>query len=202
MVDMKTNRKVQGRVRTQWLALGGALVVLAGVLVAWGLSKAADRVSVVQLARPVPSGTAFVADDLTITGIAYDGQVGGLVPAESLDAMVGRVAAFDLESGALLQTGMWRDRPLLASGEQSVGVVLQAGRFPAGLGPGDSAMAAPLAPGSSGTPVPVRVVDSEVTAEGDLSFTLAVAAADAVAVAQLAATEQLVLVGATTGGGS
>jgi hypothetical protein len=202
MVDMKTNRKVQGRLRTQWLALGGALVVLAGVLVAWGLSKAADRVSVVQLARPVASGAPFVADDLTVTGIAYDAHVEGLVPAESLDAMVGRVAAFDLQAGALLQAGMWRDRPLLAPGEQSVGVVLQAGRFPAGLGQGDTAVAAPLAPGSAPSSVPVRVIDSAVTAEGDLSFTLAVAVADAVAVAQLAATEQLVLIGATTGVGS
>jgi hypothetical protein len=150
----------------------------------------------------VASGAPFVADDLTVTGIAYDAHVEGLVPAESLDAMVGRVAAFDLQAGALLQAGMWRDRPLLAPGEQSVGVVLQAGRFPAGLGQGDTAVAAPLAPGSAPSSVPVRVIDSAVTAEGDLSFTLAVAVADAVAVAQLAATEQLVLIGATTGVGS
>jgi hypothetical protein len=195
MVVMKTNRSVQGRVRTQWLALGAALVVLAGVLVAWALSQAADRVQVLQLSRAVESGAPFTADDLTVTGIAYDSQVPGLVPAESLEALVGRVAAIDLDAGALLQKGMWRDLPLLSPGERRVGVVLQAGRHPSDLGEGDLAVAASLAPGAATEPVAVRVIDAETTAEGDMSFTLAVAEADAVLVAQLAATDQLVLVG-------
>lgn len=199
---MKTNRRIQGKVRTQWLALGAALVVLAGVLVSWALSQAAERIQVVQITRAVPSGQAFTVDDLTVTGVASDTQVPGLVPAQSLDALVGRIAALDLDAGALVQKGMWRDEPLLAPGERSVGVVLVPGRFPAGLAEGDLALAAPMALGGATEPAPVRVIDSTVTAEGDASFTLAVAEASAVAVAQLAATDQLVLVGQSVGVGS
>jgi hypothetical protein len=202
MVVMKTNRRIQSRVRTQWLALGAALVVLAGVLVSWALSQAAERVQVVQIARAVPSGQAFAPEDLTVTGVASDTQVPGLVPAQSLEALLGRIAAIDLDVGALVQKGMWRDEPLLAPGEQSVGVVLAAGRYPAGLAEGDLALAAPMAPGGATEPSPVRVIDSGVTPEGDAAFTLAVVEASAITVAQLAATDQLVLVGQSVGAGS
>lgn len=195
-------RGLQGRVRTQWAALAAALVVVAGLTVAWALSNAGDRVQVVQLVRPVASGQAFTADDLGTTGVAHDGAVQGLVPAQSLEALVGRVAAVDLEAGLLVQKGMWRDTPLLSAGESSVGVVLAPGRFPAGLGQGDAVLAAAAAPGSATSPVRARVVAAEVTPEGDTSFTLAVADADAVVVAQLSATDQLVLVGDNGGGGA
>ncbi len=199
---MKTQLKARARVRTQWMALAAALVVLAGVLVSWALSQAADRVQVVQLTRAVPSGVEITSEDLTVTGVAYDSHVEGLVPAESLAAVVGRVASIDLEAGALLQVGMWRDAPALQPGEQSVGVVLQQGRLPAGLAQGDTALAAPLQPGDATLPVPVRVLDDHSTAEGDVALTLAVAATDAVTVAQLAATDQLVLVGESVAGAS
>ncbi len=184
------------------MALAAALVVLAGVLVAWALSQAADRVQVVQLTRAVSSGTVITAGDLTIAGIAYDSHVEGLVPSESLDAVVGRVAAFDLTAGSLLQMGMWRDTPALLAGEQSVGVVVKPGRLPDGLAQGDTALAAPLQPGDPTPPLPVRVLDRAVTADGNAALTLAVPAADAVVVAQLAATDQLVLIGTPAGGGT
>ena len=210
----RSSGRVRSRVQTQWLALGAALVVLAGVLVAWGLSQATERVQVVQVARDVEAGHVLVAADLTVTGVAYDGAVQGLVPASSLQALIGRVAAIDLSSGSLVQVGMWSDEPALAAGEQRVGAVLKPGRFPAGLTRGDLALAAAIsepldttvaqpADGSAGTDdtvpapqsVPVRVLDARVTDDGGLSLTLAVSAEQAVAVAQLAATDQLLLVG-------
>ncbi|HNJ98019.1 MAG TPA: isocitrate/isopropylmalate family dehydrogenase, partial [Ilumatobacteraceae bacterium] len=154
--------RVRGRVRTQWLALGAALVVLAGVLVAWGLSQAAARVEVVQVARPVAAGQPLTADDLTVTGVAYDSGVSGLVPASSLDRLVGRVAAVDLQRGALVQVGMWSDEPALLDGEDRVGAVLAAGNFPAGLHRGDVAVAAGIDSTTATTPVVVRVIDSAV----------------------------------------
>jgi hypothetical protein len=211
---------LRSQARTQWLALGAALVVLAGVLVTWGLSQASDRVPVVQIASDVSAGDAFAADDFTIAEVAFDGAVEGLVPARSLDALVGRVAAIDVSPGQLVQVGMWRDTPVLADGEDSVGAVLEAGRFPAGLAVGDTAVAASLAApadvlggavsagpndsaGSSGAsglaPVIVRVVDVSPGADGSLSVTLAVDELHSVAVAQLAATDRLVLVGRPTG---
>ncbi|MFZ4719756.1 MAG: SAF domain-containing protein [Ilumatobacteraceae bacterium] len=192
---MKMDRQVRSSVRTQWVALGGALVVLAGLLVVWALSNAGARVQVVQLVRDVPAGQAIQADDLTVTGIAYDTDLQGLVPAVSLADVAGRVAAVDLQAGSLLLVGMWRDGSPLAPGEQRVGVVVRAGRAPADLGPGDTAIAASMDPADV-TQVEVRVLDAADTAEGSRSFTLAAPAEGAVEVARLAANEQLVLVGA------
>jgi len=194
-----TTRRVRSRVHTQWLALGAALVVLSGVLVAWGLSQAAERVQVVQVAREVKAGEVLQAGDLTITGVAYDGAVEGLVPARSLHALVGRVAAIDLTQGSLVQVGMWSDLPPLADGEDRVGAVLAAGRFPAGLTRGDVAVAAAIDSTIEFSAVTVRVLDALEGADGNVVVTLAVDQASAVAVAQLAATEQLLLVGRATG---
>lgn len=213
--------KVRSRVRPQWLVFAAALVVLAGVLVAWGMQQATARVQVVQLVRAVASGQPFQADDLGTVGVAYDARVEGLVPAESLDKLVGRVAAADLQPGQLVQAGMWRDQAALRVGERSVGAVLRAGRMPAGLVAGDVAVAAQMLdsaaiaaataasstaasstadgaePAITSTPLPVvvRLIDVQTTAEGNQLVTLAVPEASAVSVAQWAATEQLVLVG-------
>lgn len=206
---------LRSRVRTQWFALGAALVVLAGVVVAWGLAQASDRVGVVRIAQSVRAGDELRLDDLTIAEVAVDGGVEGLVPSQSIDALVGRTAAIDLSPGQLVQVGMWRDAPALADGEDIVGALLDVGRFPAGLAIGDSAVAAPLggsaeviAGGVVGDPVDgvtvdgaqaatvvVRVIDVERVDDGRLSVTLAVDALRSVSVAQLAATDRLVLVG-------
>lgn len=192
---MTTTDRVRSSVRTQWMALGGAMVVLAGVLVAWALSRAADRVQVVQVAQGVQAGQVITVDDLTVTGIAYDTQLQGLVPAVSLNELEGRVAAIDLQPGALLQTGMWRAEPAMAPGEQRVGVVLSPGRLPEGLAQGDTAWAAPMDPADATAPVAVRVLTAALTPEGATALTLAVSSDASVVVARLAAAEQLVLVG-------
>jgi hypothetical protein len=182
------------------MVLAGALAVLAGVLVAWSLSRAADRVSVVSTAQPVVAGHEFTIDDLQLTNVAIDADVAGLVPARSIDELVGRVAAIDLRQGVLLSSGMWRQAPRLADGEQAVGVVVKAGRAPASLSQGDRALAAALDPALKVDPITVRVLDAIRADDTTTSFTLAVAGTDAVTVAQLAANDQLVLVGTTMGG--
>lgn len=187
--------RLKSRVQVQWLALAAALTVLAGVLVAWGLGRAADRVDVVSLARPVPAGAVIAAADLTVTPIAFDTPVTGLVPAASLDRLVGRVATVDLEAGGLLVAGMWADGSGLGPDETLVGAVLDAGRFPRQLAQGTTAWAIALDDGAAVQPVMVRIVESDRTDDGDLSVTMAVGRADSVRLAQLAAAEQLVLVG-------
>ena len=233
-----------GRGRTQWLAMGAALVVLAGVVVAWALSSAGHRVLVVQVAQPVAAGSIIDAADLMTTGVAFDPGVEALVPAASLDALIGRVAAIDLEPGVLLQRGMWRDGEPLVAGEQAVGAVLEAGRFPLGLGVGDVVLGAPLgaaalavgdgsaagglgstgagsASGSgtgSGTSsgsgaaaagdastsgaILMRVIDLVALDNGSVSVSFAVPVVDAVLVAQLSATGQLVIVREPSGSSS
>lgn len=134
------------RVRVQWLALGAALTVLAGTLVAWSLTRAADRVQVVSVARPVAAGDIIEADDLTTAAVAFDGVVQGLVPAASIDRVVGQVATIDLGAGVLLNIGMWAHDGDIAPDERTVGAVLRAGRFPNGLAHGSTALAIGVAP--------------------------------------------------------
>lgn len=201
VVSRSANR-VRSRVRTQWLALGAALVILASVLVGWALTQAADRVQVVQVAQTVQAGDLIAASDLTVADVAFDGQVHGLVPVTSLDALVGRVATIDLQPGTLMQSGMWSDAPQLATGEEAVGALLAVGRYPVGLARGDLAIAAPIDAAIATNPTIVRVIAVQKEANGDLLVTLAVAHVDSVAVAQLAATNQLLLVGQSIDGGA
>ena len=187
--------KARSRVRTQWLALGAALVVLAGLLVAWALSNAADRVEVVQVVRGLSAGDVIEANDLAFASVAFDVGVVGLVPSDSLDSLVGRVAAIDLQAGALMQSGMWRDATHLVAGEESVGALLSLGQYPGGLARGDVVLAAPIDATAAFTVVAVRVLDVQSDANGDLVVTLAVPAAQSIAVAQMAANDQLLLIG-------
>ena len=200
--------------------LAAALTVLAGLLVAWSLDRAADRVDVVSVARHVPAGTVIEPGDLTTTAIAFDTPVAGLAPAASLDALVGRVATVDLNPGVLLSTAMWADGSELGAGERTVGALLDAGTYPGGISPGTSALAVSVhgseggeggevgdaardggaADGAGSADVTVRVLDADVDARGALRVTLAVPAADAPRIARLAATDGLVLVGVPAAG--
>ncbi len=188
----------RARARTQWLVLAAALTVLAGTLVTWGLGRAAARVQVVSVARPVGRGAVLTVEDCTTSPIAVDGTVKGLVPAASLERLVGRTAAIDLEPGMLLHVGMWSDGTQVLPDEQTVGAVLDPGRFPAGLGPGGQALA--VATDDTGGPaVVVRVLDAELDAQGALHITFAAPAGRAVALARVAALDTMVLVGLPDG---
>ena len=195
------NSRVRSRVRVQWLVLAAALTVLAGVVVAWALTRAADRVAVLSVAQPVAAGETIEASDLVPTDIAFESRINGLVPAASLDRLVGRVATIDLVPGVLLTTGMWEDAPELAANERSVGASLAVGRHPAGLTRGSRATAiavestATADGGGDLAPVAVRMLEVVVADDGALEVTLAVPETDAAAVARLAATGRLALLG-------
>jgi len=214
---IRRHGRPRSQVRGQWLVLAAALTVLAGLLVAWSLDRAADRVEVVSVARHVPAGTVIEPGDLTTTAIAFDTPVAGLAPAASLDALVGRVATVDLDPGVLLSTAMWADGSELGAGERTVGALLDAGTYPGGISPGTSALAVSVhggeggevgdaardggaADGAGSADVTVRVLDADVDARGALRVTLAVPAADAPRIARLAATDGLVLVGVPAAG--
>jgi hypothetical protein len=173
--------------------LAAALTILAGVVVAWALTTAADRVPVLTVARPIAAGDVISADDLAVADVAFDSAVNGLVPAASRDELVGRVATIALQPGTLLTVGMWADVPGLAEGERSVGASLPRGRFPSGIATGDGAIA--VATDSDAPAVTVRVIDVIATDDGAITVTLAVAEADAAGVARMAAAGGLALVG-------
>jgi hypothetical protein len=193
VVQPGRNLAARRTVRTQWLVLAAALTILAGVVVAWALGRAADRVNVVSIARPVAAGATITRDDLTVTAIAFDQPIDGLVPAEAIDELVGRSATITLRPGALISVGMWTDGTELAAGERTVGAVLAPGRFPSGLAAGSAAAA--MDADDPTRQIDVRVLDAHRTDSGDLELTLAVGEADAATVAHLAATGNLVVVG-------
>lgn len=188
------NTKIRSRVRVQWLVLAAASTVLAGTVVAWSLASAADRVDVVVVARPIAAGDAIDAADLRISQVAFDADVTGLVPAASLERLSGRIATIDLAPGTLLSAGMWADRPQLADGEQTVGAVLEAGRFPPDLSGGAAAIAVSIDVDDDGRAA-IRVLAVEPTDAGGVLVTLAVPEIDAARVAQLAATGTIALIG-------
>lgn len=201
----------RSKARVQWLVLATALTVLAGVLVAWALSRAAARIEVVIAARPVAPGTEFVIDDLTTAPVAVDPAVTGLVPAASIDDLVGRVATIGVPAGSVVTAGMWTDGTELRAGEHAVGAVLRPGRLPERLGAGHTAMAVPLegslpvdgaVDGAVDGVFPVRVITARRLETGEASLVLAVAAAEAPQVARLAASDSLVLVGLPPAGAS
>ncbi len=200
-VRVADTQRVRTQLRAQWLVLAAALTVLAGVLVAWAIDRAADRVDVVSIARPVAAGTVIQADDLTTTAIAFDSPVTGLAPASSMSALVGRVATIDLQPGVLLTSGMWADGTGLSAGERTVGALLPAGRYPSGIAQGSTAVAiATLRSDASSSAgerddVEVRVLDVDADERGALRVTLAVPEAHAAGVATLAAADELVLIG-------
>ena len=199
-VTTARNLRARTQVRAQWLVLAAALTVLAGVLVAWAIERAADRVDVVSVARPVAAGTVIQADDLTTTAIAFDQPVVGLAPASSLDALVGRVAVVELRPGTLLSVGMWADGTGLSPDERTVGALLDVGTHPSGLATGATALAiatddAAAAGSTEADGVIVRVLDTRTADRGGLQVTLAVPEADAARIARLAAAQTLVLVG-------
>ena len=193
------------RVRTQWMALAAALVVLAAVVVAWALGEVAHRVAVLQVVRAVEAGAPIDALDLAVAEVAFDPTVDGLMPASAVDDVVGQAAAFDLRPGMLLQRGMWHDLPMLEQGEHSVGAVLAPGSYPGDLVAGRHAFAVALAGDAESAPpvaVAVRVLEAHVHEDGSLSVTLAVGAAEAAVIAEHAATGRLALVGVPTTGGT
>jgi hypothetical protein len=202
------HHRARTQVRAQWLVLAAALTVLAGVLVAWSIDRAADRVDVISVARPVAAGTVIGIDDLTTTAIAFDTPVTGLVPSSSIEALVGRVATIDLQPGALLASGMWADGTELTSGERTVGALLDAGRYPGGLAQGATALAVATIGSDDaacttsvvvdGCQALVRVLEVARDDRGSLRVTLAVPEADAAHIARLAAADSLVLVGVPT----
>jgi flagella basal body P-ring formation protein FlgA len=195
-VNPGRNTRVRTRVRAQWLVLAAALTVLAGVLVAWSLTRAADRVEVVSMARPVPAGTLIQAADLTTTAIAFDTPVVGLAPATSMQSLVGRMATIDLQPGVLLSAGMWADGTELSPGERTVGAVMAAGNYPVDLAQGSSALAVATEADVAGdAAVIVRVLDVTPGEQQTVVITLAVPEADAARIARLAATDALILIG-------
>jgi hypothetical protein len=194
------------RVRLPALLAGLASLLFAMLLVLWGLSRAADRQAVWQVAKPIAAGEVVPADALVSIGVSSD-RDGGLVPVSDV-SLVGQIATHDLAVGELLVRSDVTDRPKLNDGEKAVGAVLRPGKVPGDLRRGDVVVLAELSSATANGPnvITARVVELSAVATAaqvagggpglrqGIEVVLAVPQDNAVLVAQWAANDRLVVV--------
>lgn len=144
--------RIPGRRNPKWIALGVVALCL-GALLAYALySRVASETSVVRITHTVYRGQAIGAGDLgrvVIQGDAFPQAV----PADELESLVGRRAAFDLPEGTVVATGSVTDVDVPQAGSAVVGLKLASGRAPAAL----------LLPSSPVRLVALPAVDSATT---------------------------------------
>ncbi|WP_316670649.1 SAF domain-containing protein [uncultured Propionibacterium sp.] len=191
--------------RSPRLILVGVLCACLGGLgcaLAWQQTTHAHQVVVA--VHALARGEHVDAGDLTTTSI---GAAVGIstVPAERLDALIGRTALVDLPAGSLVAAESIGD-PRIADGTSVIGLHLPAGRAPSTLAPGASVIIA-TAPAPDDEPdaefareqAPGTVVGSPVQAsDGSWSLDVQVSADIALHLASLASVGRLVVV--QTGG--
>lgn len=178
--------------------VGGLL--FATLVVLWGLSRAADRTSVWQVARSVPAGTRLSLDELMPVGVAADTGSAQLV-LSSDTSVVGLVTTHALARGELLSRSDVSAAPTLTDGEVAVGAVLKEGRAPSDLSRGDRVLAVSI--DGPATTVQARILElSSVSTSTQVAgspgvrqgVVLAVPGADAPVLAQLAGNDKLSLI--------
>lgn len=128
--------------RRSWPLVGGGIAAaLIGSVVAASAALSADRREpVLALARPVQVGHVLGPNDLRTVRVGADQSL-PVVPAADRTSFIGRVAAVTLPAGTLLQQAHVGAAPALGHGQASVGVALEAGRFPPRIGPGSQVVA-------------------------------------------------------------
>jgi len=195
-----------GRQRSAPLAVMGVLVCFVGAVLFGALHLRLDhRAAVLALARPVAAGEVIHNGDLRAARVS----VGGLatISAAERSSVVGHVAAVSLAPGSLLVRSELGSASTLAVGQAIVGVALKAGQLPGVLHPGDrvlvidtgSAVAtgtsgASSSSGSSRVVGTVAAVSEPTDSPGVTVASIAVAQADAAAIATAAAAGHVSLV--------
>lgn len=119
------------------IALSVALIALGGVGAVYLYNSASDSVPVVALTKTVARGEVIDRSDLTTARAAIDPAV-KTVPADQLNAIVGKRAATDLPAG-LLPAGGVTKALTPGQGRSLVGLQLKFSQLPASaLNPGDT----------------------------------------------------------------
>jgi hypothetical protein len=168
-------------------------------LAAWRLWEA-GRVEVLAAAGTIAAGQTIETEDLRVVEVAVDAGV-ATVAAADRDDVVGRPAATAMVPGQLLAPDAIGAAPVIDSGHATVGVVLEAGRYPPGLEVGGRFLAVPLPAdaSSSGTDdaVEVQVLELREPSAGQSAWSasLLVPRSEAERLTVLAAQNRLALVG-------
>ena len=137
VTELRLEPPARRRVRVSELLVGAALAVgCALVAVLWHAS-ATERTPVLAVANDVARGDVIAPSDLRVVYVGSDQTIVTLSRNQSA-AVVGHVAAVDLEAGTILTAAHVADPQRVEAGEGVVGLALDPGQFPAnGLAPGD-----------------------------------------------------------------
>jgi Flp pilus assembly protein CpaB len=124
--------------RRPLLAIGSlALVTVCAASFLSLYVRAGGRTSVLAVTRSVPAGQNITAGDLAIVRVSLSPGL-SVINAASLDQVVGRRAAVQLEPGDLLSPSDLSNGAGLPPGDAIVGVATKPGQVPAnGVQPGD-----------------------------------------------------------------
>lgn len=194
-------RSPRSRCNTGRIALGLVVLAISALAAVVVFSSAADRVTVIGVARDVPAGKAITESDLRDVSISRGSGL-RTIPTQDASKVVGRTAAVGLVAGSLLSPGQLADGPLLPTGTVVTGAVLKSGQFPVGLGIGDQVDVVETAAADSsgvGEPVPrgsATVVDLSESGDGQgaVTVSLAVRSESAAAISSAGAAGRLSLV--------
>lgn len=140
---------------TARIAIGVLVIALSALGAAVLFSSAADRVTVIGVARDVPIGQKITEEDLREVSIAGGSGLQS-IPADDAATVIGRTASVQLIGGSLLNPGQLADGPSLPEGTVIAGAVLKGGQYPVGLSIGDTVdVVETTSPDASGVGEPV-----------------------------------------------
>lgn len=187
------------------LIVAGVLCAVLGALGgAFAWTQASRAESVLVMNRAVPRGEELRQGDVGVVSISVGGQVETL-PASRLDGLIGRSALVDLPRGGLLGPDSVGDRSVPADAAQ-LGLKLASGRVPTSPMPaGTRIRVVEVAPAgaevdatSKGPPRTVDAVVSRAPVRGEdrtsWLLDIEVAQAEAAAIADLAARDQIAVI--------
>ncbi len=192
--------------RPRWLLWVGILIIALSALLGSFLFRAGQSTkSVILVNAPLIAGQPITANQLGTTTIPATGALQG-IPADQLNAMVGRYATLALPAGSLLTPAAVTDALTPAPGQSVVGIGLKATQAPvAGLAAGKKVRVVVTygAGGAAGTVSGIKPGDSwagvivavgAVNNIGVSTIDVQVAASDAPAVAAAAGSGNTALV--------
>lgn len=126
------------RRRWVWVAVCGAVAVLAMLGVIATVNSVSDRQQVLAVGRDVPAGQQLTAQDLVVADVAEDPALQP-VSADQRNKLVGQYATVELRKGSLLTGSQVSKTNRLAAGKQLVGIEAKRGQLPAkALAAGDA----------------------------------------------------------------
>jgi hypothetical protein len=173
---------------------------LTTLLVATLYARAGHRQQVIALAHDVKAGQVIERSDLRAVGIASDSSI-KTVALASAPSIIGKAANTNLTAGSVLSPDSVNAAAPLPEGQAIVGASMKPGQYPTGLRTGDRVLVVTTESQSAQSVTAPDSITATVTdigaateATGQSTVSLQLDVADAPAVANAAASNNLALV--------